>query len=363
MLIQCTKKLLDELKVKPETEVDEDALFSWHANLVYINHRKTIVLVNDSNRYSIVLYGLKAKDFKNLDEIIISAIRETFIEECIKEDIVEKYINTSPNIVYSKTKNRSFVAKLKYGCDNTHYFARFLNTNSINQPYLNIKANAYLIRNEDGISVHMYDMLFKDMEDFAQKPLFSCRAAEMKISLAMDKFKIWRRVIVPLNITFKQLHKIIQTLFSWQGYHLHEFIVYEGNHPKIKMVCGEGAFDFPDDIQRVLDYDVKLLEYIPKYDKIEYNYDFGDFWQHYIEVGKVIEDYGWYYPVCLMGEGNAPPEDVGGEYGYEQFFNAINDPDNPEHEDMKVWGKMQKYRDFDIKEVNRILKTILKSPW
>ena len=34
MLIQCTKKLLDELNSKPEGQVDEEPLFSWHANLI-----------------------------------------------------------------------------------------------------------------------------------------------------------------------------------------------------------------------------------------------------------------------------------------------------------------------------------------
>jgi len=54
MLIRCTKKLLDELKIKPNLELEEEPLFSWHANLLNINHRKTVVLVNDSNRYIIV---------------------------------------------------------------------------------------------------------------------------------------------------------------------------------------------------------------------------------------------------------------------------------------------------------------------
>jgi len=49
MLIQCTKKLLDELNVKLTVVNDEKPLFCWHANLITINHRKTVVLLNDSN--------------------------------------------------------------------------------------------------------------------------------------------------------------------------------------------------------------------------------------------------------------------------------------------------------------------------
>ena len=60
MLIQCTKKLLGELEIKPVPSIEEAPLFSWHANIITVNRRKTVVLCNDSNRYIVVLYGLKA---------------------------------------------------------------------------------------------------------------------------------------------------------------------------------------------------------------------------------------------------------------------------------------------------------------
>ena len=58
------KETLDELKIKEIIHIDKQSLFSWHANLITVNRRKTCVLVNDNNRYVIVLYELKAKDFK-----------------------------------------------------------------------------------------------------------------------------------------------------------------------------------------------------------------------------------------------------------------------------------------------------------
>ena len=78
MLIQCTKKLLDELNIKPSIK-EEKPFFSWHANLLTINRRKTVVLMNNKNRYIIVLHGLKAKDKKNIDSTIITAIKILFL--------------------------------------------------------------------------------------------------------------------------------------------------------------------------------------------------------------------------------------------------------------------------------------------
>ncbi len=53
-------------------------------------------------------------------------------------------------------------------------------------------------------------------------------------------------------------------------------------------------------------------------------------------VEKVIDDYPTNYPVCLEGSGDAPPEDVGGKTGYEDFVNAMADKNHPEHNGYKI---------------------------
>ncbi|WP_462411540.1 DUF6933 domain-containing protein [Neobacillus sp. Marseille-QA0830] len=131
MLIQCTKKLLDELKMNSENATEVEPLYSWHAHLISLNRRKTVVLVNDHNRYVVVLYGLKAKNFKLLDEHILQGIRETLREEGVKEEIIERFLSDSGNITYAKTKNRTTVARLNKACENTYFYQELLNENSI----------------------------------------------------------------------------------------------------------------------------------------------------------------------------------------------------------------------------------------
>ena len=46
MLLQCTKKSLDVIERKPVAYEEENLLFSWHADLITLNRRKTVVLVN-----------------------------------------------------------------------------------------------------------------------------------------------------------------------------------------------------------------------------------------------------------------------------------------------------------------------------
>ena len=43
------------------------------------------------------------------------------------------------------------------------------------------------------------------------------------LRITIDDSDIWRRISFPHGFTFKILHEVIQIIFGWQNYHLHEF--------------------------------------------------------------------------------------------------------------------------------------------
>lgn len=288
MNIQCTKKLLDQLKIKPIIAIDDLPLFSWHANLITVNHRKTIVLVNDSNRYIIVLYGLKAKDFGNMYNIIINSIRETLLDECIKAEIVEQFINHSLGITYAKTKDRSLVARMNKACDNVYFYGNVLNSDTINQSVVSMKSSSLMVGDGNNDYIHPNEVMYMDLESFAKEPVFRCESVELIVTLDLENHHVWRKIIVPTDITFKKLHDILQIVFSWKDYHLHDFYVLDEDKLIVNLICSDDAFEFPDDIPMIMDTEIKLSEYIPKYTKVKYTYDFGDNWQHTIEGKSVV---------------------------------------------------------------------------
>lgn len=215
--------------------------------------------------------------------------------------------------------------------------------------------------------------MFKELERLKGEGVFSTEAVQLKISLKLDDHPCWRRVIVPLNSTFHDLHKVIKYSFDWGYQHLHTFYLYHSksrrklspNHPAfheagyepfLNLVSSPEALDFPIDMERRLEHHVKLSEYIPGVTHLKYLYDFGDNWEHYIEVEKVISDYDAYHPVCLEGEGNTPPEDVGGQPGYSDYLKVINDPEHLDHSEISRWGQISCQRKFDIEQVNRLMK-------
>lgn len=377
MLIQCTKKLLNELKVKPESSVKEDPLFCWHANLLTINRRKAVVLVNDKNRYVIMLYGLLAKDFKKLDELIFKAIRTVFQEEGIKPKVIEQFIEHSPNVTYTTTKDRRSVARMNASIKFIHRMDELLDYKNIVQTNLSHRTSRIIVDGTKGEYNQPSQDLFKNLEEFVGTPVFQTKAVQVKATLKLESFEVWRRIVIPLHYTFQQLHRTLQYAFSWKNYHLHEFFIYDNkasdvkdnhlniNHPAfnhkgkvpiLNIVANEESFDFEDDIPMKLDTEIRLSDLLPKYNSLRYNYDFGDGWQHDIVVEKFIDQYDKNYPVCLEGKGNTPPEDVGGEYGYKEYLKIISDKDHPEYEEMTTWGRQQGYSEFDMRMVNIYLE-------
>ena len=46
---------------------------------------------------------------------------------------------------------------------------------------------------------------------------------QIKVSLLHTRPPIWRRLLVPANISLAALHAVLQIAFDWQDCHLHEF--------------------------------------------------------------------------------------------------------------------------------------------
>jgi len=312
-----------------------------------------------------VLYGVKAKELKNLCDVASQGIREMFRLEGIKEDIINQYLQQINEVKYTKTKDRTSVARLNKTCENVTWFIEDLVLDSIVQQSISKSASRVLVG--DGKKSYLVPIkkLVDELTLFAGQSIFDTTAVILKVTLELENHQVWRRLVVPIGKTFDQLHEILQTAFDWQDYHLHDFTVYgeqelgeESLQPIVNLVCREETLDFPSKVETKLEESVKLSDYIPVSKRIVYRYDYGDDWLHDIVVEKIINDHDKNYAICLEGEGNRPPEDVGGEYGYEDYLRIIGDPMDSEHEHTLNWGRSQKVRDYNVETINRALKRL-----
>jgi len=178
---------------------------------------------------------------------------------------------------------------------------------------------------------------------------------QLRIELQHVKPAVWRRILVPENVTLAKLHPILLWAMGWHGGHLHEYEIARSRYgmpPDDDWPGSEPVFD---------ERRFRLNQFVESgMRRFKYIYDFGDRWEHSIAVEDVQPRKDSAPPVvCLAGENACPPEDVGGPPGYFEFLAALKDPSHEEHAHMLDWiGGAFDPSAFDLAELNARLAQI-----
>ncbi len=147
---------------------------------------------------------------------------------------------------------------------------------------------------------------------------------QLKVTLAVIKPPVWRRILVHASTPLDRLHEYIQAAFGWWNYHLYEFEI-----DRVRYGIPDPDWDVGPPVKQARR--VKLGNVADVGDSFTYSYDFGDGWEHKITVEKSM-------PVAADGRRACPPEDCGGPWGYEELLQIIADPSHPEHQERATWA-------------------------
>lgn len=129
---------------------------------------------------------------------------------------------------------------------------------------------------------------------------------QFKISLSRFKPPIWRRIQVPEDYTFHQLHIAFQKVMGWSGSHLHQFII------KNPLTSKETNIGHRDIFDTLYEKNIKISSYflLDSNNKASYWYDLGSTWDHDVILEKILPaKANTEYPKCISGRRNPPPED------------------------------------------------------
>lgn len=177
---------------------------------------------------------------------------------------------------------------------------------------------------------------------------------QLKILLEGITPKIWRRFLVKDNISFHDLHNIIQLVMGWGNYHLYSFYID-------KEEIGVPDPHFRNELLN--SKKIKLKDKLPLKQKFGYVYDFGDNWEHTLTVEKILDNEDVALaPVCLEGERAGPPEDCGSYPGYYELMKIKENKKHLEYKERIVeWlGEDFDFEHFNIDEINKELIKLVK---
>lgn len=177
---------------------------------------------------------------------------------------------------------------------------------------------------------------------------------ELLIELDVEKHVISRRVLISNEIKLNQLHDIIQILYGWKGYHMHQYIKPKDNNDYTVYFDTEPPFyDREYCLTENIDIDIFLYE-----SNVTYVYDMGDYWEHKLTlVNSHQNTIGDQRVLCIGGAYDTPPEDVGGVGGYLYFLDVMSDKSHPEYECLKDWSRFTKSSKYNQHTINlKLLK-------
>lgn len=182
------------------------------------------------------------------------------------------------------------------------------------------------------------------------KPHGATLVYRLRVELLGIEPLIWRRLLVPAEIKLPKLHQCLQLAMGWTNSHLHQFKV------------GETTYGIPDpewpDLRMLDERRCRLCDLMGEAQReLVYEYDFGDGWEHRVILEQVEPTNALMrYPLCTAGQRACPPEDVGGVPGYQNFLDAIRDPEHEEHAEYLLWaGGVFDPERFDLNTVNHAL--------
>lgn len=113
MQLGITIPLQKHLKIKtlPYGE-QSDLFYCWELHIIRLQGKNTLAAVNVSNRFAIVLWGMKAPQWKTVEGVMQNSIRCGFLLEKFTQQQVNAYFEQAGEVGLTKTHGRSPVATL-----------------------------------------------------------------------------------------------------------------------------------------------------------------------------------------------------------------------------------------------------------
>jgi hypothetical protein len=198
----------------------------------------------------------------------------------------------------------------------------------------------------------------KPTENKAKKPKVKISAStvyQFKITLKEIEPPIWRRIQTK-DCTLDKLHEHIQTAMGWTNSHLHQFKIKGVTYgdPQLLQV------EFEDETSVVNSLRTKISKIVPADGKrcsFDYEYDFGDGWEHEILFEGCLQvEKDTRYPLCVEGARACPPEDVGGSQGYGEYLKTLSNPEHEEWEESSEWRGPCRPEAFDTQAATKEMR-------
>jgi len=342
MILCMTKKVQDLFHISDLENYSNKSDDMWHVTIETYERKRMFFFNHVSTGYTLVFYGLKAKQIRRIEQYLINALMKLLVFDGFTQVAAETFVKSQGTLINGKTNNRSIIANTTQRKHATYSFLDYLDIEHTFQKIISHRVNQML-----GIGYktprELLDEHIKKMVEVTS----SFTGYELDIKLNLENEHVLRRVVVPNYYTLDELHIVIQKLFGWKNMHLHEF---ENTRNRLSYAPDNRDIDgFESSLNSKT---LTLEEAFDTFDEWIYTYDFGDDWKHEIFCRMSIHQKDPIKTFCSYYEGKNVPEDVGGILGYKHFINVMKNKSHIEYNSYHDWLKLIEYEKFDYHSVN-----------
>lgn len=183
---------------------------------------------------------------------------------------------------------------------------------------------------------------------FSEPTLLPRNSAHLRYVVRVDLDEatppVWRRLALSSRLTLDQVHRVLQVAMGWEDYHLHEFTMGPDTKDRSVASFRTDQTDLDDDMSAAVHESAVRLDQVlaTPGQRLFYQYDFGDSWEHTLKLEKVEPWTAGDLPArCLTGRRAGPPEDCGGIGGFTEIVEALDGGPLPE-----VFDSAKHFRDW-----------------
>jgi hypothetical protein len=186
------------------------------------------------------------------------------------------------------------------------------------------------------------------------------RASTYTVRLELDQATppIWRRLELASDLTLDALHDVVQAAMGWTDSHLHQFRMDDRTEPFLTDFAEE------EGDEGVHERDVRLDQVLASPgDRLSYDYDFGDGWDHTIEL-EAVSEYDGRAARVLDGRRACPPEDCGGIPGHEEICELLAHPERADEHGRLLLDWLQPGYDpeaFSATEADELVQAVVRA--
>ncbi len=316
----------------PAERQDLTPLSTWYADVFNFNRRKCLVFYTPTTGYGMVAAYVTKKRIANLSAELLRTYKDALKDDGVSEESENGLLTAMENPFICRTSDRKARAHLVHAIRDAGFS---MSRSVLTDPAALERAAHVMIAH--GISGPTWNPI-KAFGEIIGEPLenrliqrqWHLDMCQVLVTLQGVEPPIWRRSLIPSAFRLDKAHLVIQGAFGWSNSHLHIFraggMAYEAIYDKFDEYEGK-------DETQVGFYDLLMMGG----GSCEYVYDYGDHWQHTIQLEERVVSEQPHVPSCLAGERACPPEDVRGAARYEHMLRVLNDPSDDEYESFIEW--------------------------